>query len=139
MLVTIVSAEHSLRSKWVREYFASKGDEVKVILVDKSSVRSFFAKIDFSKQLRKSLDAMHPNLIYCDATIDFLMRELTVYKNKNNNVKLVFDVCDDLNPDQKYLNQADHIFCASESYRGVYSWCTRLIFNKWSILFEYKS
>ena len=28
MLITIISAEHSLRSKWVREYFASKGDEV---------------------------------------------------------------------------------------------------------------
>ncbi len=53
------------------------------------------------KQLRKSLDALSPNLIYCDATIDFLMRELTVYKNKNNNVKLVFDVCDDIHVDQK--------------------------------------
>lgn len=118
MLVTIISAEHSLRSKWVREYFASKGDEVKVILVDKSSVHSFFARIDFSKQLRKSLDALNPNLIYCETTIDFLMRELKVYKNKNNNVKLIFDVCDDFNVDQKYLNQADHILCASESCRG---------------------
>lgn len=118
MLVTIISAEHSLRSKWVREYFASKGDEVKVILVDKSSVHSFFARIDFSKQLRKSLDALSPDLIYCDVTIDFLMRELKVYKNKNNNVKLIFDVCDDFNVDQKYLNQVDHIFCASESCRG---------------------
>lgn len=118
MLVTIISAEHSLRSKWVREYFASKGDKVKVILVDKSSVHSFFARIDFSKQLRKSLDALNPNLIYCETTIDFLMRELKVYKNKNNNVKLIFDVCDDFNVDQKYLNQADHILCASESCRG---------------------
>lgn len=118
MLVTIISAEHSLRSKWVREYFASKGDEVKVILVDKSSVHSFFARIDFSKQLRKSLDALNPKLIYCETTIDFLMRELKVYKNKNNNVKLIFDVCDDFNVDQKYLNQADHILCASESCRG---------------------
>lgn len=118
MLVTIISAEHSLRSKWVREYFASKGDEVKVILVDKSSVHSFFARIDFSKQLRKSLSEMHPDVIYCEVTIDFLMRELKVYKNKNNNVKLIFDVCDDFNVDQKYLNQADHILCASESCRG---------------------
>lgn len=118
MLVTIISAEHSLRSKWVREYFASKGDEVKMISVNTSSVHSFFAKIHFLKQLRKSLDALSPNLIYCDATIDFLMRELTVYKNKNNNVKLVFDVCDDIHADQKYLNQADYIFCASESCRA---------------------
>ena len=101
MLITIISAEHSLRSKWVREYFASKGDEVKMISVNTSSVHSFFAKIHFLKQLRKSLDALSPNLIYCDATIDFLMRELTVYKNKNNNVKLVFDVCDDIHVDQK--------------------------------------
>lgn len=118
MLITIISAEHSLRSKWVREYFASKGDEVKIISVNTSSVHSFFAKIHFLKQLRKSLDALSPNLIYCDATIDFLMRELTVYKNKNNNVKLVFDVCDDIHVDQKYLNQADYIFCASELGRG---------------------
>ena len=118
MLVTIISAEHSLRSKWVREYFASKGDEVKMISVNTSSVHSFFAKIHFLKQLRKSLDALSPNLIYCGATIDFLMRELTVYKNKNNNVKLVFDVCDDIHVDQKYLNQADYIFCASELGRG---------------------
>ena len=117
MLITIISAEHSLRSKWVREYFASKGDEVKIISVNTSSVHSFFAKINFLKQLRKSLDALSPNLIYCDATIDFLMRELTVYKNKNNNVKLVFDVCDDIYVDQKYLNQGDYIFCASESCR----------------------
>ena len=47
MLVTIISAEHSLRSKWVREYFASKGDEVKMISVNTSSVHSFFAKIHF--------------------------------------------------------------------------------------------
>ena len=47
------------------------------------------------------------------------MRELKVYKNKNNNVKLIFDVCDDFNVDQKYLNQADHILCASESCRGL--------------------
>ena len=63
MLVTIISAEHSLRSKWVREYFASKGDEVKMISVNTSSVHSFFAKIHFLKQLRKSLDALSPNLI----------------------------------------------------------------------------
>ena len=50
MLITIISAEHSLRSKWVREYFASKGDEVKIISVNTSSVHSFFARIDFSKQ-----------------------------------------------------------------------------------------
>ena len=87
MLITIISAEHSLRSKWVREYFASKGDEVKIISVNTSSVHSFFARIDFSKQLRKSLSEMHPDVIYCEATIDFLMRELKVYKNKNNNKK----------------------------------------------------
>ena len=62
---------------------------------------------------------MHPDVIYCEAIIDFLMRELKVYKNKNNNVKLIFDVCDDFNVDQKYLNQADHILCASESCRGL--------------------
>ena len=87
MLITIISAEHSLRSKWVREYFASKGDEVKIISVNTSSVHSFFAKINFLKQLRKSLDALSPDLIYCEVFFDLPVRELKVYKNKNNNVK----------------------------------------------------
>lgn len=78
MLVTIISAVHSLRTEWIEKYFTSKGYEVKNMTLDMNSVHSLFGKIELSKSIRKTLLSMNPDIIYCEALFDFLMKELIV-------------------------------------------------------------
>ena len=119
MLVTIISAVHSLRMDFIKEYYTSRGYEVENITLDKNSIQSWFAQMNISKKIRKTVMDLNPDIVYCEALFDLLIKELGVLKRKNNNMKLIFDVCeysDSLH--QKYLNQADIIFCSNELYRG---------------------
>lgn len=119
MLVTIISAVHSLRLDFIKEYYTSRGYEVENITLEKKSVQSWFAQINVSKKIRKTVRDLNPDIVYCEALFDLLIKELGVLKRKNNNMKLIFDVCeysDSLH--QKYLNLADIIFCSNELYRG---------------------
>lgn len=119
MLVTIISAVHSLRMDFIREYYTSRGYEVENITLEKKSVQSWFAQMNVSKKIRKTVMNLNPDIVYCEALFDLLIKELGVLKRKNNNMKLIFDVCeysDSLH--QKYLNLADVLFCSNELYRG---------------------
>lgn len=119
MLVTIISAVHSLRLDFIKEYYTSRGYEVENITLEKKSVQSWFAQINVSKKIRKTVRDLNPDIVYCEALFDLLIKELGVLKRKNNNMKLIFDVCeysDSLH--QKYLSQADVLFCSNELYRG---------------------
>lgn len=121
MLVTIISAVHSLRMGFVEEYYTSRGYEVENITLDTSSVSSLFTQFEISKKIRKTIENMKPDVVYCEALFDLLIKELGVLKRKNNNMKLIFDVCeysDSLH--QKYLSQADVLFCSNELYRGTF-------------------
>lgn len=127
MLVTIISAVHSLRTEWIEKYFTSKGYEVKNMTLDMNSVHSLFGKIELSKSIRKTLLSMNPDIIYCEALFDFLMKELIVLKKKNNNTKLIFDVYQNMGTCySKYLNQADVLLCDNEMYRGYIHGATLL-------------
>lgn len=92
MLVTIISAVHSLRMQFVKEYFTSKGYEVEHMTVQPDSMHSFFNQLDVSKKIRKSVAQMNPDIVYCEALFDLLIKEIGVLKKKNNNMKLIFDV-----------------------------------------------
>lgn len=127
MLVTIISAVHSLRMGFVKEYYTSRGYEVENITLDTSSVSSLFTQFEVSKKIRKAIENMKPDVVYCEALFDLLIKELGVLKRKNNNMKLIFDVCeysDSLH--QKYLSQADVLFCSNELYRGYIHGATLL-------------
>lgn len=119
MLVTIISAVHSLRMDFVKEYYTSRGYEVENITLDKKSVQSWFTQINVSKKIRKTVMNLNPDIVYCEAVFDLLIKELGVLKRKNNNMKLIFDVVNYMDTlHQKYLNNADIIFCSNELYRG---------------------
>ena len=94
MLVTIISAVHSLRMDFIKEYYASRGYEVKNITLEKKSVQSWFAQMNVTKKIRKTIENMKPDVVYCEALFDLLIKELGVLKRKNNNMKLIFDVCE---------------------------------------------
>ena len=118
MLVTIISAVHSLRMDFIKEYYTSRGYEVENITLEKKSVQSWFAQMNVSKKIRKTVMDLNPDIVYCETLFDLLIKELGVLKRKNN-MKLIFDVCeysDSLH--QKYLSQADVLFCSNELYRG---------------------
>ena len=53
MLVTIISAVHSLRMGFVKEYYTSRGYEVENITLDTSSVSSLFTQFEVSKKLER--------------------------------------------------------------------------------------
>lgn len=53
MLVTIISAVHSLRMGFVKEYYTSRGYEVENIILDTSSVSSLFTQFEVSKKLER--------------------------------------------------------------------------------------
>ena len=91
MLVTIISAVHSLRMGFVEEYYTSRGYEVENITLDTSSVSSLFTQFKISKKIRKTIENMKPDVVYCEALFDLLIKELGVLKRKNNNMKLIFD------------------------------------------------
>ncbi len=60
--------------------------------------------MNISKKIRKTVMNLNPDIVYCEALFDLLIKELGVLKRKNNNMKLIFDVCeysDSLH--QKYL------------------------------------
>ena len=115
MLVTIISAVHSLRMDFIKEYYTSRGYEVENITLEKKSVQSWFAQMNVSKKIRKTVMDLNPDIVYCETLFDLLIKELGVLKRKNN-MKLIFDVCeysDSLH--QKYLSQADVLFCSNEA------------------------
>ena len=119
MLVTIIGVVHSLRMEFVKEYYASRGYEVENITIEPDSVQSFFNQLSVSKKIRKSVAQMNPDIVYCEAVFDLLIKELGVLKKKNNNIKLIFDVDSySTSLHQKHLNQANTLFCSCESYRG---------------------
>ena len=55
MLVTIISVVHSLRMDFIREYYTSRGYEVENITLEKKSVQSWFAQMNVSKKIRKTV------------------------------------------------------------------------------------
>lgn len=119
MLVTIIGVVHSLRMEFVKEYYASRGYEVENIMIEPDSVQSFFNQLSVSKKIRKSVAQMNPDIVYCEAVFDLLIKELGVLKKKNNNIKLIFDVDSySTSLHQKHLNQANTLFCSCELYKG---------------------
>ena len=82
MLVTIISAVHSLRMDFIKEYYTSRGYEVKNITLEKKSVQSWFAQMNVSKKIRKTIENMKPDVVYCEALFDLLIKELGVLKRK---------------------------------------------------------
>ena len=78
MLVTIISAVHSLRMGFVKEYYTSRGYEVENITLDKNSIQSWFAQMNISKKIRKTVMDLNPDVVYCEALFDLLIKELGV-------------------------------------------------------------
>ena len=100
---------------FLKEYYTSRGYEVENITLEKKSVPSWFAQMNVSKKIRKTVMDLNPDIVYCETLFDLLIKELGVLKRKNN-MKLIFDVCeysDSLH--QKYLSQADVLFCSNEA------------------------
>ena len=113
MLVTIISAVHSLRMDFIKEYYTSRGYEVKNITLDKKSVQSWFTQMNASKKIRKTVRILNPDIVYCETLFDLLIKELGVLKRKNNNMKLIFDVCEYSDSLQKNIGRKPDIVAGS--------------------------
>ena len=118
MLATIVYAFPSHRTELLKEYYTSKGFEVKTITSDFShrsktyvkpdadtiihvreyhknlSVDRLLSHIEFSKGARKACESLNPDIIHCLVPCNSLVKELSKLKKRNNNMKLVFDIID---------------------------------------------
>ena len=67
MLVTIISAVHSLRMDFIKEYYTSRGYEVENITLEKKSVQSWFTQMIVSKKIRKTVMNLNPDIVYSEA------------------------------------------------------------------------
>lgn len=109
------------RVEMVRKYFMSKGHEVQLILSDYKhlekvrndetpkdgytyihvpayyknlSVARLKSHIIFSKKVVKEAEKLKPEMIYVLVPPNSLVKEFSLYKNRNTQVKLIYDVID---------------------------------------------
>ena len=129
MLVTIVSAYNSCRVQMLKEYYTSKGYEVKTILDsnEKEIIESWNElqhQIDFAKKAKEKMMAMSPDLIHCLIPYYSFIKEFSKYK-RTHDVKLILDfikipqnhtVFEKISNrfKEKYIRNASVILCQSE-------------------------
>lgn len=71
------------------------GTPIKVVRYKRNlSIRRLLSHYFFSKDIMKQLKQIKPDLVYCIIPPNYLVKELSIYKNKNPNVKIVFDIYD---------------------------------------------
>ena len=81
------------------------GEKIQVPQYKKNlSLSRLYSHFVFSKSVRKRLEEIKPDIVYCIFPPNSLVREVIRYKKKNNSVKIIFD-CYDLWPESLSLNK----------------------------------
>lgn len=85
--------DHFAKRKNTNNY--KSGRSIKVVEYRKNlSFRRLYSHYQFSKKIGKQIRIINPDFIYCVIPPNYLLKELSDYKRKNPNTRLVYDIYD---------------------------------------------
>lgn len=93
--ITYFYADYDHFTKRKNENTYKYGKSIKVMEYKKNlSFQRLYSHYEFSKKIGKQIRIIKPDFIYCVIPPNYLLRELSGYKKKKPNTKLVYDVYD---------------------------------------------